>query len=536
MPVNFNKGMISVENRNQYLRLLKPVKRQLLFQLIVKEFQVFLLSAAVLAFFLMMAARFFVIPFLQNYLLLILFLSAIYAAFRIWKKRPDMIQTASLYNTFVAEDRVITAHSFLHDDGILARLQLADAVKHMKKVHHQVLGRKKTFILPKPFLMFLSFLGLAVLLYMIPGEKMELALKQEKEIKIIEEAKEKLEKKAEKEKNPEVKKALEEAKDKIAEKKSAEEALKELEKQTKSFELKAIKEKEKSIALDNIKNNLDKSGLEQLSRMLKEKDLASFREEFSKLDKQRKELNEYQRNALKELTGSDAQLSEEELTSLLDQLEKALQSEELLKQLAAAQEALQSSGVSLQQQMAANGMPSGQLAFSPPGQPGSSGNASNTPQQGQQNNSNQQNNQNQAGNSSNSSNGSGAGSGSGSGNGTGSGNGSGSGTGAGSGNGSGSGLGGGAGLGQGSRELLTIPSGMEGKTNIENDNGSLGQGKPGQQFEGEGPVLKGNIRPYSEVFGNYEKAYRQSTDRYKLPADLEEIVKSYFTSIDPDKE
>ncbi|MDF2039679.1 hypothetical protein P2R12_22325 [Cytobacillus oceanisediminis] len=522
--------MISVGNRNQYLRLLKPVKRQLLFQLIVKEFQVFLLSAAVLAFFLMMAARFFVIPFLQNYLLLILFLSALYAAFRTWKKRPDMIQAASLYNTFVAEDRVITAHSFLNDDGILARLQLADAVKHMKKVHHQVLSRKKPFILPKPILMFLSFLGLAVLLYMIPGEKMELALKQEKEIKIVEEAKEKLEKNAEKEKNPEVKKALEEAKEKIAEKKSAEEALKELEKLTKSLELKAMKENEKSIALENMKNNLDKSGLEQLSRMLKEKDLASFREELSKLDKQRTELDEDQRNALKELTGSEAQLSEEELSSLLDQLEKALQSEELFKQLAAAQDALQRSGVSLQQQMAANGMTPGQLTFAPPGQPGSSENAYNTPQQGQQNNSNQQNNQNQAGNSSNSGNGSGSGSGSGSG------NGSGSGTGAGSGNGSGSGLGGGAGLGQGSRDLLTIPSGMEGKTNIENDNGSLGQGSPGQQLEGEGPVLKGNIRPYSEVFGNYEKSYRQSTDRYKLPADLEEIVKNYFTSIDPDKE
>ncbi|MBX9972373.1 hypothetical protein [Cytobacillus firmus] len=538
MPVNFNKGMISVENRNQYLRLLKPVKRQLLFQLIVKEFQVFLLSAAVLTFFLMMAARFFVIPFLQNYLLLILFLSALYAAFRIWKRRPDMTQAASLYNTFVAEDRVITAYSFLHDDGILARLQLADAVKHMKKVHHQVLVRKKTYILPKPFLMFLSFLGLAVLLYMIPGEKMELALKQEKEIKIVEEAKEKLEKKAEKEKNPEVKKALEEAKDKIAEKKSAEEALKELAKQTKSLELKAMKEKEKSLALENMKNDLDKSGLEQLSRMLKEKDLASFREELSKLDKQRTELDEDQRNTLKELTGSEVPLSEEELSSLLDQLEKALQSEEFVKQLAAAQDALQRSGISLQQQMAANGMTPGQLAFAPPGQPGSSGNASNTPQQGQQNNSNQQNKQNQAGNSSNSGNGSGSGSGSGSGNGNGSGNGSGSGsgTGAGSGSGSGSGLGGGAGLGQGSRDLLTIPSGMEGKTNIENDNGSLAQGSPGQQLEGEGPVLKGNIRPYSEVFGNYEKSYRQSTDRYKLPADLEEIVKNYFTSIDPDKE
>ncbi|WP_236694164.1 hypothetical protein [Sporosarcina globispora] len=531
--------MISVENRNQYLRILKPVRRQVLFQLIVKEFQIFLLSAAVLSLFLMIAARFFVIPFLQNYFLLILLLSAFFAALRSWKKRPDMLEAASLYNTYVAEDRVITAHSFLQDDGILAGLQLADAVKHMKKVHHQVLGRKKIFIHPKPLLMFLAFLGLSVLLYMIPGEKMELAQKQEKEIKLVEEAKEELEKNAEKEKNPEVKKALEEAKDKIAEKKSAEEALKELAKQTKSLELKAIKEKERSLALENMKNNLDKSGLEQLSRMLEEKDLASFQEELLKLDKQRTELNENQRNALKELTGSDAQMSEEELSKLLEQLEKAFQSEELLKQLAAAQEALQSSGLSLQQQMAANGMPPGQLAFTTPGQTGSQGNTNTSPP-GQQNNSNQQNNQNQAGNSPNSGNGSGSGkgsgNGSGSGNGTGSGNGSGSGAGAGSGNGAGSGSGGGAGLGQGSRDLLTIPSGMEGQTNIENDNGSIGQGSPGQQFEGEGPVLKGNIRPYSEVFGNYEKAYRQSTDRYKLPADLEEIVKNYFISIDPDKE
>jgi hypothetical protein len=536
LPEIYNKGMISVEDRNQYLRLLKPVKRQLLFQLIVKEFQVFLSTAAVLVLCLMVLARLFVIPYLPNYLMLIIFLSAIFAAFRIWKKRPDIIQTASLYNRFVAEDRVITAHSFLLDDAVLARLQLADAVKHMKKVHHQVLGRKKVFIHPKPVLICLAFLGLAVFLYMIPGEKMELAQKWEKENKIVEEAKEELEKKAEKEKNPEVKKALEKAKEKIAEKKSAEEALKELAKQTKSLELKAIKEKEKSLSLENMKNTLDNSGLKQLSRMLEEKDLSSFREELSKLDKQKKELSVDQSNALKQLTGGDEMLSEEELSKLIEQLEETLQSEELLKQLAAAQKALQSSGLSLQQKMAANGMPPGQLAFAPPGQPGSQANNPNTSPPAQQNNSNPQSNQNQPGNSPNKGNGSGSGTGSGSGSGNGSGSGAGTGTGSGTGSGSGSGLGGGAGLGQGSRDLLTIPSGMEGKTNIENDNGSLGQGTPGQQFEGEGPVLKGTIRPYSEVFGNYEASYRQSTDRYKLPADLEEIVKNYFTSIDPDKE
>lgn len=540
MPEIHNKGMISVEDRNQYVRLLKPVKRQLLFQLVVKEFQVFLLTAAVLAFFLMIAARFFVIPYLQNYFLMIILLSALFAIFKIWKKRPDITQAALLFNRFVANDRVITAHSFLENNDILARLQLADAVKHMKKVHHQVLGRKKVFILPKHLLICLALFGMAMFLYMLPGEKMELAQKREKEMEIVKEAREELEKKAEKEKNPQVKKALQEATEKIAGKKSAEEALKELEKQTKSFELKAIKEKEKSLALETMKNNLEKNGLEQLSQMLKDKDLASFGKELSKLNKQNAKLNEDQKQALKELTGSETQISEEELSKLLEQLEKAMHSEELLKQLAAAQDALQSSGLSLQQQMAANGMPPGQLAFAPPGQPGSSGNTSNMPQQGQQNNSNQQNNQNQPGTSSNNGNssGSGTGTGNGSGSGSGSGNGSGSGagTGSGTGTGTGSGLGGGAGHGQGSRDLLTIPSGMEGKKNIENDNGSLGQGTSGQQFEGDGPVLKGTIRPYSEVFGNYQNSYRQSTDRYKLPADLEEIVKNYFTSIDPDKE
>ncbi|GLB59382.1 hypothetical protein [Cytobacillus sp. NCCP-133] len=516
-----------MEDRIQFLRLIKPIKRQMLFQLIVMEFQVFLLSAAFLSFLLIAVARFVAIPFLGYYFFLIVCLSAASAAYRIWNQWPDMLDAAAVYNRFVAEDRVLTAHSFLTDDGIVAKLQLADALKHMKKVHHHVLGRKKVFIYPKPLTAFFTFLALSVLLYMIPSEKMELAQRQEKEIELVEGAKKELEKKEKKEKNPEVKKALKEAQEKIAEKKSAEEALKELAKQKKSLEFNALKEKEKSIALENLKSNLDKNGLDQLSRLLDQKDLASFEKELSKLEKQKEKLSEEQRKALSKLTGSDEPLTEEELSKLLAELEDALQSEELLKQLAAAQQALQSSGLSLQKQMAANGMPPGQLAFAPPGQPGSQGASSNTQQRS---NSGQQKNQNQTGN--NSANGTGSGSGSG----TGSGSGSAAGAGTGTGSGSGSGQGGGAGLGQGSRDFLTIPTNMEGQQNIENDNGILGEGQSGQQFDGEGPILKGNIRPYSEVFGNYEEAYRQSTDRYKLPADLEEIVKNYFTSIDPDKE
>ncbi|MEH7106932.1 hypothetical protein V7083_04040, partial [Bacillus sp. JJ1764] len=74
------------------------------------------------------------------------------------------------------------------------------------------------------------------------------------------------------------------------------------------------------------------------------------------------------------------------------------------------------------------------------------------------------------------------------------------------------------------------------KTNLETDSGNLGQGSPSQQFSGNGPVLRGQIRSYQEVYGQYMDTYWNSTDRVTLPSDLEEIVKSYFTTIDPNKE
>ena len=82
---------------------------------------------------------------------------------------------------------------------------------------------------------------------------------------------------------------------------------------------------------------------------------------------------------------------------------------------------------------------------------------------------------------------------------------------------------------------MTIPEKVEGKQNQEVDIGQLGEGKQGEMQEGEGPVLKGNITPYEQVFSEYEEAYRESTSRYKLPQDLENIVKNYFTDINPDE-
>ncbi|MFD4928003.1 hypothetical protein ACFWMS_03610 [Peribacillus butanolivorans] len=71
------------------------------------------------------------------------------------------------------------------------------------------------------------------------------------------------------------------------------------------------------------------------------------------------ELPEEQKQALESLTEQENPLSEEELETLIKQLEEAMKSDELVKQLAEANQA----GTLLQNQLSQNGMPSSQLAF-----------------------------------------------------------------------------------------------------------------------------------------------------------------------------
>jgi chemotaxis protein histidine kinase CheA len=110
------------------------------------------------------------------------------------------------------------------------------------------------------------------------------------------------------------------------------------------------------------------------------------------------------------------------------------------------------------------------------------------------------------------------------------------GQGAGSGSGgSGSGKGGGAGLGSGSHELVSVPaeriSGEGGPT--ETVGGPLGEGDSETRASGTTQVSAGVVRPYEEVYRQYEQFTRESLERQQIPEDYKEMVRDYFQRIEP---
>ena len=162
---------------------------------------------------------------------------------------------------------------------------------------------------------------------------------------------------------------------------------------------------------------------------------------------------------------------------------------------------------------------------------------------------------------------SGAGQGSGSGQGSGNGQGSGQGGGAGSGQGSGTGQAGsgaGSGAGAGGGPAPGAPGGPNATAGGAGGSGEPGKagpvpyasvyapsllgGEDGTRAEVSGdangasgetvelprsPVTAGTLRPYNEVFGEYEAAARQALGRGTLPASLEKLVQDYFSALEP---
>lgn len=131
------------------------------------------------------------------------------------------------------------------------------------------------------------------------------------------------------------------------------------------------------------------------------------------------------------------------------------------------------------------------------------------------------------------SNGNGQGSGQGQGNGNG--QGAGQGNGNGNGQGSGSGNGSGAGLGNGNHELVSVPSerittqgGPE-----ETVGGPLGAGPSETRQSGNTQVSAGSARPYQEVYKQYAQFARESMEKGSIPGDYQDIVKDYFSNIEP---
>ncbi|KRF68125.1 hypothetical protein ASG99_01185 [Bacillus sp. Soil768D1] len=521
-----------ISDESQFLKLLKPIQQQLLIQLLLKEGQLLLLAVAVWSFLLLFIARIMVIPFILRYFFIGLICLLVFFLYRVVKRKPDKKMAALLFNKFVPDDRVVTGFAFLGNAGELETLQLRDAIRHMKIHQEKILSRKKRWFYPK-WLTSALCLAVCVLLFIFyPNKEMKEAQKLEKEVKIVEEVKKELEKKANDSKEPAVEKALKEVKKKMALEKDGEKALEALAKQSSELQLKEMKQKEKQKLLEEWQEQTKKSGFSELEKALAQKDMSKVEKELQKLNEKWDELPDEQKQALESLTEQENPLSEEELEALIKQLEEAMKSAELVKQLAEVNQAVNQAGTQLQNQLSQNGMPSSQLAFT--NNKGAQGNKAANQPLGQPSTSASPNGQPnlQSGNSAPNQQGQG---GQGQQGGQGGQQGVGQGQQSGQGGNGGGGKGGTkGGKGQGPREMLTIPEMTDGKQNTETDNGQLGEGS-GEEEEADGPVLKGNLRNYEEVYQQYENSYRQSTERLRLPSDLNNLVKNYFNKLDPER-
>ncbi|TYS16681.1 hypothetical protein FZC78_11880 [Rossellomorea vietnamensis] len=524
-----------MHDRKLFLSLLSYLHRKLAIRHFSRMLSYGLASAAFASAFLALAGRLFVITWLWEKIAITSALLILFFAVWAFLKRPTSQDAAQHYDEVAGEEAVSTALSCLDNEDVMPQLQRKDALRRMKDSRKNI-DQISRLNLPKKPLYAALFLVLIVSFSLaFPSTMMEQAEQKEDEKRIMKEAEEKIEKLAEKkDRGEKVNKELTELQKEMAESKTAEEYLKKLlEKERKTAQLKKeAEEAEKKVSslseaaagnklneLSQALQNMDQKKLEEAMKQLKDKQSLS-KEELAGLQK----MQEATEGEGKDLS----QLTEEQLQEMLENLEKSLEkamaAASSLSQTAAAQKDLQQLANNLNQQMAAADLGAAQsLAFNnsssnpaSSGQSAAGGKASNPSQSG---------------------NGQGTGSGS-SGNGSGSGSGSGSGAGSvsGSGNGSGQGGGNGAGSGQGSRELVTVPDRLGGKANQSVDNGQLGKGSGERQTTDEGPALRGSARPYNEVYGEYEQAYRESVDRMALPSNLENVVKNYFSELNPEGE
>lgn len=522
-----------MDDKRQLLTFLNIAKRKLFIEHFSRYIHVGFLIAGIVAVMIIFSARIFVILHVMEKLLWIsgvIFLATIIISLL---KKPTNQLAANLFDEYVKEDRIKSALTFLEDDSAICHLQRRDALAHMKRQIPEIEARKVTIFQWKRGFIILILLAITTISLLVPNDVMKTAQQQEVDEKIAEETKEDIEKlMTEKEK---VKEQLKELKEETKNLKKSEELLAKLLAKEASLEEKKQIAKNDEQKLQNLSQAM--SDFEELSKALNQADSEKMRKALEELMEKLPTLSEQQlkqlENMVSEVTGkkiysmtelTDEQL-EELLASLETQLDKLIASANSLNQIASLQNQVQQLATSLNQNMVNAGISnSNQIAFA-------SQNPTNQ-NQGQSGQNQNPNSQGQNGNQNGQGQGQGNGAGNGAGQGTGNGSGQGQGTGAGIGTGSGAGSGTGAGLGQGSREL-TIPEKISGNENIETDSGKLGEGSSKQQIAPEAPVLKGTVRPYEEVYGKYEQNYRESVEKMDLPAYLEDVVKDYFSELDP---
>jgi len=492
-----------MEHTQQFLQLLRQIRKKLWVNQLWYYSQLLLVYAGVFALCIVLTAALVVIPYWERILWVGCASVFIGVALLFYRRRTTLKDSALIYDRFVDDNRVTAAYSSLHSGHALSSLVVHDALKKMKRVHPEVLkyGKKRikpSFLLSSGILIFLSSL-----IFTQWDDSFQEANRIEKEKEIIADSNKRIAEQAKKKENASIKEKLLKKNEELEKVKEATKRYDEIIKKVKELEFQKKSIEKQNEKLQEVKKKIANINVENVKKALQEKNSDKLQRAFNEMTKE-------QKDQLLMALKSQNIASLEELSGLMKEPNSV---EEQLDQLAKLQDELQNEADLLKNAIRQSDTTGSDSLAQDSGKAPS--NQANSKSQANTDPSSSANG-NQSGNSASNSPGQG-----------------GNGTGAGTGNGSSPGAGNGAGKGQGSREMLSVPEKIEGQNHIERDTGKLGEGERGERFESNGPVQKGTLRPYEEVYQDYYSSYRKSSDRSTIPKDLENIVQSYFSEIDP---
>ncbi|MGM0851735.1 MAG: hypothetical protein ACQEWI_03815 [Bacillota bacterium] len=492
-----------MEHTQQFLQLLRQIRKKLWINQLWYYIQLLLVYAGVFALSIVSIAALVVIPYWERILWIGCHSIFIGLAILFYRRRATLKDSALTYDRFVDDNRVTAAYSSLHSGHALSSLVVYDALKKMKPAHPEVLKYGKKRIQPS----FLLSSGILMLLSLLIFTQWDASFREanriEKEKEIIVESNERITEQEKKKENASIKEKLLKKNEELEKVKEATKRYGEIIKKVKELEFQKKSIEKQNEKLQEVKKKIADINIENVNKALQEKNSDKLQRAFNQMTKE-------QRDQLIMALKSQDIASLEELSKLMKESNSVAGQ---LDQLAKLQDELQNEADLLknaigQSETTGSDSLAQNSGKAPSNQANSKSQANKDPSSS--------GNGNQPGNSASNSPGQ-----------------EGNGNGAGTGNGSSPLAGNGAGNGQGSREMLSVPEKIEGQNHIERDTGKLGEGEQGERFERNGPVQKGTLRPYEEVYQDYYSSYRKSSDRSTIPKDLENIVQSYFSEIDP---
>lgn len=132
-----------MRDEQKFFQLLKPLRRRLLWETILKYGQIFFLLCSGIWFIWRMLGRSFFIVHLKIWLPVLFFLAFVYCAICFFRDKPSWYQTVLIMNEFIPDDLVLTAYSVLTKEGELERLIARAANRTIPRYLEQALKRKK---------------------------------------------------------------------------------------------------------------------------------------------------------------------------------------------------------------------------------------------------------------------------------------------------------------------------------------------------------------------------------------------------------